>query len=333
MKEPTRDEIVKAYNALDLPLGASLEQAMEEYRYLAGKLHPDHSNSEKDRKKSEEKLKKLNNAKDTLKAHFKGVDHDSSGTCSCGASRTEHTDQSGDQQRKAGAAAQSNASGSAQEEQEACRRSAARDREAQEKATSTQSKQASSAAEQRNYQDGLKEGPQYQDDQLRWSLAIVAAVLFVGLVAFSLIGQAIRGTFETVSGWVHHDSATHYVATTPVETQAQLEIRRMHQQEQDRRSTDQMNLQIDIQKLNQRIDTDQITIRNMNRDIAEYQAQADNVDISIQDRNKSSSMVNYKRKYLIDAQNDLADAQEELAGLREKRDAHAANERPVRTYM
>src|ERR1700723_1242878 len=86
-REPSQEELLEAYSALDLPPGTPLDKVMEEWRFLAGKLHPDQAKNEKDRARSEAKLKRLNHAKDILTAHHKGNNHSASGSCACNSTR------------------------------------------------------------------------------------------------------------------------------------------------------------------------------------------------------------------------------------------------------
>src|SRR5208282_6880931 len=85
MRKFTRDDIARAYNTVDLPMGASFDEFMVKYRKLAPDLHPDRIFGPAQKKKGEEKLKKLNHAKDILKDHFKGpnASHMAGDNCAC----------------------------------------------------------------------------------------------------------------------------------------------------------------------------------------------------------------------------------------------------------
>ncbi len=82
-RDVTREQILEAYRVLDLMPGSPLSKVMDEWRFLAGKLHPDQARSESDRKRSEAKLKRLNHAKDILASHHKSQSHSASGPCLC----------------------------------------------------------------------------------------------------------------------------------------------------------------------------------------------------------------------------------------------------------
>ena len=85
MRKYTRDDIARAYNTFDLPLGTALVEVMVKYRKLAPDMHPDRFFDPAQKKKAEEKLKKLNHAKDVLSDHFKGprASHVEGATCAC----------------------------------------------------------------------------------------------------------------------------------------------------------------------------------------------------------------------------------------------------------
>ncbi|HEY9753752.1 MAG TPA: DnaJ domain-containing protein [Oculatellaceae cyanobacterium] len=85
MRKYTRDDLARAYNTFDLPLGTSLVEVMLRYRKLAPDTHPDRFFDPAQKKKAEEKLKKLNHAKDVLNDHFKGprASHVEGDACAC----------------------------------------------------------------------------------------------------------------------------------------------------------------------------------------------------------------------------------------------------------
>jgi len=81
----TRDQIAKAYETFGLPHGAAFAEIVRTYRQLAARMHPDRFASQPEKKRSEEKLKKLNNAKDILYSHFAGRNktHVPGSGCAC----------------------------------------------------------------------------------------------------------------------------------------------------------------------------------------------------------------------------------------------------------
>ena len=85
MREFNRDDIARAYNTLDLPLGTSFIEVVARYRKVAPEFHPDRFFDPAEKKKAEEKLKKINHAKDVLHDHFKGprASHKDSDSCAC----------------------------------------------------------------------------------------------------------------------------------------------------------------------------------------------------------------------------------------------------------
>jgi len=80
------NELHAAYAALGLEPGASVESVLLRYRRLAFAWHPDRAATRENRRLSEEKLKKINNAKDLLIRHFQ-TEHKQA-DCRCQPQRT-----------------------------------------------------------------------------------------------------------------------------------------------------------------------------------------------------------------------------------------------------
>ena len=67
------NELEEAYKILRLKPGCTLEQVMSQHRLLAMIWHPDRIVNEQDKRFAEEELKKINQAKDVLEAHFNSL--------------------------------------------------------------------------------------------------------------------------------------------------------------------------------------------------------------------------------------------------------------------
>ncbi len=78
-------DFIDAYNTLELPVGSPYEAIHSAYRKLASSYHPDRVDDEVKKIAFEEKLKKLNNAHELLRDHFKGwkANHRSGAGCIC----------------------------------------------------------------------------------------------------------------------------------------------------------------------------------------------------------------------------------------------------------
>jgi len=76
------ESLAKAYLEFSLEGGSSLEEVNEAYKDLVMAWHSDRYPVGKKRQKAEEKMKKINNARDLLKKHF-SESHKATGYCAC----------------------------------------------------------------------------------------------------------------------------------------------------------------------------------------------------------------------------------------------------------
>ncbi len=85
MKNADGNEIANAFRGLDLPIGTSFEDAMQQYKWLAYNFHTDRTNNPAFIKRNEQKMKEINAAKGVLEAHFRGPDapHSHGPGCPC----------------------------------------------------------------------------------------------------------------------------------------------------------------------------------------------------------------------------------------------------------
>ncbi|MBS1992684.1 MAG: J domain-containing protein [Cyanobacteria bacterium SZAS LIN-3] len=87
------NELYKAYRTLGLEPGASLEAINQRYRILVMTWHPDKFYTDAGKHDAEQKLKRINHARDVLKDHFAYGGHNAMGSCSCGAVGGQQTAQ------------------------------------------------------------------------------------------------------------------------------------------------------------------------------------------------------------------------------------------------
>lgn len=76
------DEMQSAYRELGLAPGSPWDEIEEKFKFLVMSFHPDRA-SAKNKELASESLKKVNHARDILKAHFKSSEHDDSPYCRC----------------------------------------------------------------------------------------------------------------------------------------------------------------------------------------------------------------------------------------------------------
>ena len=199
------NQFQKAYSILGLDPGSSKETIQTRWKRLAMVWHPDRFPSDEGKKDAEEELKKINNAKDVLWAHFDSPAHKPSG-CDCqqpiGSQR--QTGQPPPDPRPGpgpGPGRKSNA------EAEAERRDAERKAKAaaEESARKAQG-QAKKEEQPQTFEQAQTHQANFDDAQLRWKIAKVLAAVFLAMCAVGWIGGAIgdgiRHTASTISNTI-----------------------------------------------------------------------------------------------------------------------------------
>lgn len=193
----------KAYSILGLDPGSSKEKIQTRWKRLAMVWHPDRFPSDEGKKDAEEELKKINNAKDVLWAHLDGPEHKQNG-CECQepiGSQSQTGGQPGPDPRPGpgpGPGRKTNA------EAEAERRDAARKaKAAAEEAARKAAQQQQERAQQGTFEAAQKEQVTIDEEEIRWKVSKILAIVFLALSAFgwigSGIGDAIRHTASTIS--------------------------------------------------------------------------------------------------------------------------------------
>ncbi len=170
----------QAYVDLGIPVGSSLEAIERRYKRLVMAWHPDRYPNEEHKREAEEELKKINNAKDLLKEHFKSGQHKETGSCDCrsGATAEQQPRQPGSSGpgRKAKTTAESR-----QEEFDAKFRDEERNKRAQEEAQRAQEDAAKKAHEE-TVKTAVNEESQRSTESLRWKICIGSAAVSVLLM-------------------------------------------------------------------------------------------------------------------------------------------------------
>ena len=192
----------QAYVDLGIPIGSSLEAIERRYKRLVMAWHPDRYPNEEHKREAEEELKKINNAKDLLKEHFKGGQHKEAGTCDCRSAVTAEQQPrqpgSSGPGRKAKTTAESR-----QEEFDAKFRDEARNKRAQEEAQRAQEDAAKKAHEE-TVKTAVREESQRSTESLRWKICIGSAavsvlLMFVPGIAY-LVAQPILAGQNVIYG-------------------------------------------------------------------------------------------------------------------------------------
>lgn len=170
----------QAYVDLGIPIGSSLEAIERRYKRLVMAWHPDRYPNEEHKREAEEELKKINNAKDLLKEHFKSGQHKETGSCDCrsGATAEQQPRQPGSSGpgRKAKTTAESR-----QEEFDAKFRDEERNKRAQEE-EKQRAEQAAKQAHEETVKTAFSQEGQRNTEPLRWKICIGSAAVSVLLM-------------------------------------------------------------------------------------------------------------------------------------------------------
>ncbi|HEY9758829.1 MAG TPA: J domain-containing protein [Oculatellaceae cyanobacterium] len=231
MRTYNRDDIARAYNTLDLPLGTSFVEVMLRYRKVAPESHPDRFFEQAEKKRAEDKLKKINHAKDVLHDHFKGprANHKNDDSCICRPVKSAKGEKTAAEAAKkaAEAAAQKKAEEAAMKAAEAVAKKAAEEalaaaaKKAEQEASRKAKEMAAAAAAEKAAQakkdaeaadrvaraaaEAAKEATEtvHADiehtqrrlsERERWLAAKVCAAAFLGIMAVTSLADMVKGS-------------------------------------------------------------------------------------------------------------------------------------------
>lgn len=343
----TEQELLqKAYVTFGLEHGASFEVVKRRYKRLIMVWHPDRFPTAEGKQDAEEELKRINDAKDKLFAHFE-KNHKDSGSCAC-------RDQAGTAQAGQGASRSSQGSGAGpgpgkrrttqeneREEAEAKKRNEERARkaaaEAAEKDRQAREAAATATAHKQTVEDALSQQKRLQEESLRWKLAIGLCAAWVALSFYGWAGTGIKEWWHDVTWkWERDHPSTQ--TPTPDQTntnsdsniggntyippyecvpgQDQSTWQRQHDDDQRRRDEQaEKQKKQDIYDTRMAIDRYQKTIDHCTSEIAKVDAQMADPSVSDYEKNKSVGYQNAQRGYLAEAQTNLAEAQKRFTEL------------------
>lgn len=195
----------QAYVDLGIPMGSSLEAIERRYKRLVMAWHPDRYPNEEHKREAEEELKKINNAKDLLKAHFKSSEHKEAGTCDCrSGSGTAEQAQSARQPGSTGPGRKAKTTAeSRREEWEAQFRDQERSSRAEEE-QKQRAEQAAQQAHEETVKTAFGQEAQRNTELLRWkicigSVAVSILLMFVPGIAY-LVEQPILAGQNVIYG-------------------------------------------------------------------------------------------------------------------------------------
>lgn len=201
------NEYQKAYAVLRLEPGASREVVQRRYKRLIMVWHPDRYHTPEEKEYAEEELKIINNAKELLFKHFESPSHKAVG-CECqipfGSEQPQRNANSGPRgpQAKTNAGSESGPG----PKQKSSAEQDAEYRDAQRKAQAAADEAAKQAAQQtqrKAYEEATQQQKTFDQENLRWKIALAEGIIFVGLSVFGWIGggiaSAVKSTVSTIS--------------------------------------------------------------------------------------------------------------------------------------
>ncbi|MBU6453403.1 MAG: J domain-containing protein [Cyanobacteria bacterium REEB67] len=339
-----QETLQKAYVTFGLEHGSSFEVVKRRYKRLIMVWHPDRFPTAEGKQDAEEELKRINDAKDKLFAHFE-KNHKESGNCAC-------RDQAGAAQGGQGAYRNTQGSGAGpgpgkrrttqendREEAEAKRRSEERARqaaaEASEKDRKAREAAAAATAQRQTVEDALTQQKRLQEEKLRWKLSVGLCATWLALSFYGWAGTGIKEWWHDVTWkWERDHPSTPAPNTNQtsndqnsggntyippyarVPGQDQSSWQQQHDQDQKRRDEEaERQKKQDIYETRMSIDRYQKTIAHCTDEIAKVDSQLADPSVSDYEKRKSVGFQNMQRGYLSEAQANLAEAQRRFTEL------------------
>lgn len=216
------NEYQKAYAVLRLEPGASREVVQRRYKRLIMVWHPDRYQTAEEKEFAEEELKIINNARDTLWKHFDSASHKPAG-CECQIPfGTEQQRNSGTGQR--GPQPKPNPGPGPGPKQKTSAEQDAEYRDAQRRAKAAAEEAAKQSAQQtqrKAYEEAAQQQKTFDQENLRWKIALAEGVIFVGLSLFGWIGGGIAGAVKSTVSTISNQTTVEPKKDDPCSLQGQ----------------------------------------------------------------------------------------------------------------
>jgi curved DNA-binding protein CbpA len=176
------NELHKAYKTLGLEPGASLEAINQRYWILVMIWHPDKFYTDAGKHDAEQKLKRINHARDVLKDHFAYEGHNAMGSCSCGAKGGQQSAQSQHRASSSGPSPESTNStkdaNAKKDTQDSGEKNSRRRTDEQE---APKAEHQAKAAHEQKMQNAFRREANQQTQPMRFKISFGCAAIFVFL--------------------------------------------------------------------------------------------------------------------------------------------------------
>lgn len=335
-----QEQLQKAYVTFGLEHGSSFDAIKRRYKRLIMVWHPDRFPNAEGKQDAEEELKRINDAKDKLFAHFE-KNHKESGPCACREQAKSSAGDSSSNRSSQGTGAgpgpgkRRTTQENDREEAEAKRRNDERARkaaaEAAEKDRQAREAAAASSAQKQTVEDAVTQQKRLQEEQLRWKIALGLCAAWIGLSIYGSAGAGIKDWWHDFSWKWDRDHQPVQQQTNQDNTpktapyiepynkfpggdqnswqqQADLDQKRRDEQAEKQKKQD-------VYDTRMAIDRYQKTIAHCTSEIAKVDSQLHDPSVSDYEKNRSISFQNAQRGYLAEAQSNLAEAQRHFTEL------------------
>lgn len=182
------EDLSKAYLILGIESGTEWEAVLARYKTCARVWHPDKAPDDPVRQQeATDELKRLNWARDVLKAHFKEGSHSEKGYCACRKKTKEQPEPP-----PVGPASESTSSPSSEPPDFSSFTQGGTQSEDSEK----------SGADNSRIQEGVYQSKLLQDQGLRWKVATALGIAYVSLCLFGITANSAKNTWsEWAKSW------------------------------------------------------------------------------------------------------------------------------------
>lgn len=324
------EDIRKAYLYLGLEAGTELPEILTKYKRSVMVWHPDRApNDEKWKHEATEELKKFNWAKDILQSHFEGSSHNPAGPCACKSGNVGSTGHAGRSNTGPGRRAKTTEETNQEEAQ-----AKAKNEERERRAASEQPFHGEQPHEEQRaaqaMHDAIAHERELRDNRLRWRIAIVFGVAYIGLCLFGYIGTGVKAWWHTFTfNWERDhapkqepsspsqfnqqplapssESISGINITPPVEQPDPEQVRRQ-QEAKKKHDQDIYFAKLDIDRYQKAIEHSQTLIPDLEAKIADP-------NVSITDRRHLESYRDFQQRELTKNKENLRYAEDQLRSL------------------